>query len=186
MSDEATDDAKAFSTIWAFSPPQTSTDKRAIELLQLVTTDEAAFCARDAAELHHNMFDVAVFASKPRREATQDLRRLFLYTQTTYYHVHNSFDYQRDEIFPAAEWMTWKGLIREMHVHPMLLTVIWHSHQNRYISRAFAQFLQRELCSDEIPSDVADVETFKRDREFVRLFYPEMTRREWPNELPDY
>ncbi len=73
-----------------------------------------------------------------------------------------------------------------MHAHPMLLTVIWQGYQNRYFSRRFARWLQTQLCPTEVPADVSHTEAFKRDREFARFFYPEMTRPDWPDALPDY
>lgn len=177
---------QALSTVWAISSPQLSTDQVAPTLLPLVTSDPTALKAKNPAELYHSMFDVAVFADQSRGAATQDLRRLFLYTQDEFYLVQNVFDYKHDKIVSEGEWRVWKGTIREMHAHPMLLTVIWQGYQNRYFSRKFAEFLQAEICPDDLPNDVADIEGFKRDRDFVRFFYPEMTKKDWPNVLPDY
>jgi hypothetical protein len=179
-------DTKELSTVWALVPPQVSTEQVVPTLLPLVTSDPTALKSKSPAELYHSMFDVGVFADQSRSEATQGLRRLFLYTQDEFYLVQNIFDYKHDKIVSEGEWRVWKGTIREMHAHPMLLTVIWQGYQNRYFSRRFAQFLQAEICPDDIPTDLADVEVFKRDREFVRTFYPEMARKDWSEVLPEY
>jgi hypothetical protein len=191
----------AVSTLWALAPKEVTTDEYGRTFLRLVTKDSAAINAKNAAELYHAMFDVGVFdiqshqnggtrestkAVATRSDDTKTLRALYLYTQNTFYHVHNIFDYQREEIVSEAEWRVWKGLLREMHAHPMLLTVIWQGYQNHYFSRRFAQFLQEELNPDAIPPDVMDEEEFRRSREFLRAFYPEMTSKQWPDRLPDY
>jgi len=112
---------------------------------------------------------------------------LFLYTQSNLYHVHSAFDYRNDGILTDPEWLTWKNLIREMNAHPVLLTVIWHGYRYRYFSRAFGRFLQQELCANSVPpSGDADSDAYKRGKEFIRVFYPEMLKDDWPNALPDY
>lgn len=179
-------DAEILNTLWALPSTQFPTDQSLNLLSPIVTSDQTALKAKNPSELYRSMFDAAVFADLSRSKNTQGLRRLFLYTQDEFYQVHNIFDYKQDGIITEAEWHTWKGTIREMHGHPMLLTVIWQGYQNRYFSRQFAQFLQTELCPDGIPTDVADVDGFKRDCQFVKSFYPEMLTKEWPNALPDY
>lgn len=59
-------------------------------------------------------------------------------------------------------------------------------YRNRYFSRAFGRFLQQELCADTVPFDDADPETYKRGKEIIRLFYPDMLKKDWPDTLPDY
>jgi hypothetical protein len=179
-------DAEILSAMWALVPSQLQPNEVARTFLSLATSDPTALKATNPAELYHSMFDLPVFADRSRSKGTQLLRRLFVYTQDNFYHVHNIFDYQRDGILSQAEWRTWKGTVREMHAHPMLLTVIWQGYENRYFSRQFARWLHTELCPNEIPPDVSDIEAFKRDREFARSFYPEMTRPDWPDALPDY
>jgi len=184
--DESGNDAQSLQTIWARVPPQIAGEQFSSTLLQLATTNKTAIKAKTPAELFHSMYDATVFANRSSCESTKNLRRLFLHAQTNLYHVHNAYDYKRDGILGNQEWYTWKGLIREMGAHPILLVAIWQGYQNRYFSRPFAKFLQNELCPESIPQDIADIESFKRDREFIRLFYPEMTKKDWPNLLPDY
>lgn len=184
--DENADGGQALSTIWALVPPNIRREKYVATLLGLITEDQRSLQSKNAGELYHSMFDAATFADKTRRESTRDLRRLFLYVQTNFYHVHSAYDYRKDSILAQGEWLTWKGLLRETHVHPMLLTVIWHGYQNRYFSRGYARFLQQELCADTTPTDVVDAEEVKRDCDFVRYYYPEMMKHEWPDSLPDY
>jgi len=157
---EAGDSDSALNTIWALVPHSIRREEYGTVLLQLVTNDKTALEARNAAELYHSMFDAAVFADESRRAATRTLRRLFLHSQTSFYHIHNAFDYKRDGILSDSEWRTWNGLIREMNAHPMLLAVIWQGYQNRYFSRKYARFLQAELCSETIPTGVADSEVY--------------------------
>ncbi|MGC1953562.1 MAG: hypothetical protein WA970_13550, partial [Gammaproteobacteria bacterium] len=142
--------------------------------------------ARTARELYDSMFSVATLADQNRREATKDLRRLFLYIQTNLYHVHNAHDYWRDHILDDAEWITWKNLIRQMNAHPMLLTVIYEGYRNRYFSKKFGQFLKQELCDKVVPPHDPDPEGHKRGREFIGEFYPDMLADDWVNSLPDY
>ena len=183
---EAGDDEQTLTTIWALVPPTVTGHEFSATLLRLVTEDPAAIKAKTAEELRHIMFDATTFADPKRKDTTRELRRLFLVTQTTFYHVHAAFDYKRDGILSGDEWITWKNLIREMSAHPMLITIILHGYRHRYFSREFGTFLQQELCGEVIPSDIADPETYKRGREFIRLFYPDMLKKEWPNALPDY
>ena len=190
---ESGDNDSVLSTNWALVPYSIQGKEYGAELLQLVTSYKPAIESKNAAELYHSMFDAAVFgifdtavANDSRRNATRHLRRLFFHTQASFYHIHNAFDYNRDRILSDKEWLTWKGLIREMNAHPMLLTVIWQGYQNRYFSRNYAQFLQAELYSGTIPADVADSEVYKRNKEFVLYFYPEMTKQGWPDVLSEY
>ena len=132
------------------------------------------------------MFDAAAFDDPKRREATTQLRRLFLHTQTNFYHIHNAHDYWREGVLVDQEWLTWKNSIRETNAHPMLVTVIWQGYRYRYFSRAFGRFLQQELCAESIPPDHANPEAYIRGKEFIRLYYPEMLKSEWLDALPDY
>ena len=184
--DECGIDGRTLQSIWARVPHQVGGEQFGRSLLQLITTNKDALNSKTASELFHNMFDARVFANRSSCNSTKDIRRLFLHAQTNLYHVHNAFDYKRDGILGEQEWRTWKGLIREMGAHPVLLVAIWQGHKNRYFSRPFAKFLQEELCPDAIPQDIADRDSFKRDREFIQAFYPEMTKKHWPDVLPDY
>ena len=182
---EAGDEIESLATIWAMVPPTTTGYEFGAALLGLVTEDPTALKAATAEDLYHSMFDAAVFADADRRKETHELRRLFLHAQTSFYQVHNAFDYQRDGIITAGEWTTWKNVIREMRAHPMLLAVIWNGHENRYYSRDFAAFLQEELCDNSIPDDV-DPAAYKRGKDFIGIFYSDMLNKDWPNTLPDY
>lgn len=155
--------------------------------LDMLTTDQTALKSRSAGELYHAMYDIAVFSSPARRNATEGLRRTFSYLQNTLYHVNNAFDATDEGILERGEWATWKGLLRENHSHPLFLAVIWHGFQNRYYSREFAAFLQRELFSSPpYPGNPGDMAGRTRDQAFIRAFYPEMTEKDWPRSLPSY
>ncbi|HYC55468.1 MAG TPA: hypothetical protein VEL28_11100 [Candidatus Binatia bacterium] len=184
--EDATDDAQVLSTLWALVPPRIQRQEYARALLSLATTDETALKATNAASLYHSVFDAKVFSSRTRRRRTAALRRMFLTVQTNFYHVHNAFDYKGDGILDPEEFLTWKGLLREMSAHPLLLAVIWQGHRNRYFSEKFAEFIQRELCPDAMPEDVVGRRAFERNRDFVRYYYPEMVESDWPKGLPDY
>jgi hypothetical protein len=133
------------------------------------------------------MHDIEVFSSPSRRNATEGLRRTFGYLQNTLYHVNNAFDATDEGILEQGEWETWKGLLREAHSHPLLLTVIWHGYQNRYYSREFAAFLQQELILSLTASGQSpDYTGQPRDREFLAQYYPAMTDKDWPLSLPCY
>ena len=184
--DEASDEEQNLTTIWTLVPPDVRDQEFAKTLVQLVSDNSEALEAKTAEELYYCMFDVKVFANKDRRKATNQLRRLFLFIQNNIYHMHNAHDAKRDGILSSSEWLTWKNLIREMNAHPMLITVIWQGHRNRYFSKAFGRFLQQELCADSIPSGDADPEAYNRGKEFIGFYYPEMLKKEWLDVLPDY
>jgi hypothetical protein len=184
--DEARDDQQNLTTLWAQAPPNVTDHEFYATLIRLVTDDPTALKSKTAKELYHSMFDATVFADPQRRAATNALRRLFLYTQNNVYHVHNAFDYRKGGILRDEEWITWKNLVCEMNAHPMLLTVIWHGYRYRYFSRDFGRFLQRELFANSAPCGNADSDAYKRGKEFIRVFYPEMLKDDWPNELPGY
>jgi len=184
--DEASDEKQNLTTIWVLVPPTVRDQEFAATLVRFVSDDPTALNAKTAGELYYSMFDAATFADPKRRAATNQLRRLFIYTQTTFYHAQVAHDYWRDGILGDQEWLTWKNYIREINAHPMLITVIWQGYRNRYFSRAFGRFLQQELCADSVPSGDADPEAYKRGREFIRFFYADMLKKEWPDALPDY
>jgi len=96
-----------------------------------------------------------------------------------------ALDYKRDKILGGPEWETWKGLLRESHAHPVLIATIWQGYQNRYFSRSFGLFLQAELLRAG-PTDVRDLKTFDRDREFICYYYSAMCNAHWAVSLPDY
>lgn len=184
--DESGDNESALSTIWAIVPYSIRQEKYGKALLELVTKEKTVLEARNAKELYYSMFGVPALTDESHQKTTLHLRRLFLFAQTNFYHVHSAFDYNRDGILSDGEWLTWKGLLREVNAHPIILAVIWQGYQNRYFSSDFARFLQTELCSETIPADVADSEAYKRNREFILYFYPEMAKQNWPDALPDY
>jgi hypothetical protein len=184
--EEAGDEKQHLTTIWALVPPTVKDQEFATTLVKIVSDDSCAQNAKTAEELYISMFDATTFADPKRRESTNQLRRLFLYTQTNLYHVHNAHDYWKEGVIADPEWTTWKNIIREMNAHPMLITVIWQGHRNQYFSRSFGRFLQQELCADSIPPDHADPEVYKRGKEFIRFYYPNMLKKEWLAALPDY
>lgn len=155
-------------------------------MLGLVSKDSIAANALTAEGLYRSIWDVSAFSDEGRRKETKSLRKLFLFIQSNFYHVHNAFDYRQDNVLNPEEWKTWKGLLREMHGHPMLLAVIYQGHRNRYYSSKFAEFIQKELCSEVVPADVADREEYVQAREFIRYYYKEMFDKTWPDALPKY
>ena len=182
-SDEASE--HVLNTMWALVPTNVRTQAYASTLLRLVTSDPAVLRSKSAAQLYHAMYDVGTLSNPGRRAATQDLRTLYLYAQTNLYHVHMALDYKRDKILGGPEWETWKGLLRESHAHPVLIATIWQGYQNRYFSRSFGLFLQAELLRAG-PTDVRDLKTFDRDREFICYYYSAMCNAHWAVSLPDY
>jgi hypothetical protein len=174
-------------SVWALTPGGIRGPKYADMRMQMLTNDRTALKAKNAAELYHSMYDIAVFTSPARLAATEGLRRTFSYLQNTLYHVGNAFDATDEGILERGEWDTWKGALRETHNHPLLLAVIWHGVQNRYFSREFAGFLQKELyLSMTTTGDKEDRAGLERDQEFVAYFYPEMTGKDWGKGLPEY
>ena len=184
--EENSDGSQDFNSIWALIPPEVQNDKYGLKLLKMITNDKIALQSKNASELYNSMYGAATFENPQRRMDTRDLRRVFTYIQTLFYHVDNAFDATDEGILEPGEWETWKGLLREMHAHPLLLTVILQGYNNRYFNKNYARFIQEELCPEIIPTDVVDIEEFKRDRNFIRFFYPEMFQREWSNVLPKY
>lgn len=183
--DEASEDSSNLSSVWAIPPADLEKQALASFLVSLGTEDATAIAAKNADELYRSIYDAAAFA-KDRREKTKQLRKIFLFVQTNFYHVHNAFDYQADKVLTKEEWETWKGIIREMHGHPMLLAVIAQGHRYRYYSQGFARFLQAELCSPTVPPDVEDPAEYRRAREFIRYYYPQMFESKWVDVLPRY
>ena len=174
-------------SVVALVPPGISGLTYARARLEILTTDRATLQARTAPELYHAMYDITIFSSPSRRKATEALRRTFSYLQNTLYHVNNAFDATDEGILEKGEWETWKGLLREAHSHPILLAVIWHGYQNRYYSREFASFLQRDLYLTLTASGKGqDSAGLNRDHDFLAQYYPDMTSKDWPLSLPSY
>src|SRR5712691_4199952 len=90
--DEASDKRQNLSTIWTLVPSDVTGSEFGATLLRLVTDDPTALKATSPEELDHSMYDAATLADEDHRKATQELRKLFLFTQNNFYHVHNVFD----------------------------------------------------------------------------------------------
>jgi hypothetical protein len=180
--EEGSDSSAAYASLWARVPPQTTGREYGVNLLRVITNDSTALAAGSAEALYHAAYDLSVLADSARRDATFDLRRTFMFVLTDVYHVMNAFDFHDDGVLTYAEWLTWKGIIGEMNSHPVLMAVIWHGYQNRYLSRQFADFLRDELCgrSPHGPQYQA------RNCAFAKHYYPEMFRDGWSSTLPHY
>lgn len=174
--------SEGLSALWALLPAEIESAEYARTLLALVSSDSAVRRASAPEALFQAMMGAESFASPRRREATEPVRRLFLFVQSNVYHVHNAFDYRQDGVIREAEWETWNGLIAEMNSHPVLLMTIWHGHTNRYFSRKFGLFLRESICSDARRGPAVQ----SRNCEFAHQFYPEMFTESWPDRLPDY
>lgn len=179
---EGADTSAALSSLWARVPPQISGPDYAIGLLRLITSDSAALAAQNAEALYHAAFDISALADSNRRGATSELRRTFLQVQSMVYHVQNAFDFENDEVLTYDEWLTWKGIIGEMNAHPVLMMVIWHGYQNRYLSQEFGVFLRDELCNRSPYGH----EHSTRNCTFAKYFYPGMFEDDWSFVLASY
>lgn len=158
------------------------------KLLSTATKNEKALNDTTPDGLYETMFGPNTLADSIQRKETENLRRVFLYTQAVLYHIHNAFDYQKDGILTKAEWVTWQGSIREMSAHPVFLTVVWQGHKFSYFSKKFAKFLQEITLSPD-PKELktkADSLDYQRDVKFIKLFYPEMALQNWADPMPDY
>ena len=182
---EDEDKLNLLSSIYVTIAPTYSKEKYKAALMGLIGGTDAALQANTATALYTQLYGYEAFRDD-RDKKNAHARKVFLHLQDVFYHVHNAYDYWRNGILSEGEWKTWKGYIREIGPHPVLLAVILNGHRNRYFSQDFARFLQSELCPRDIPSDELDRDTTLRNSEFVRHFYEEMTREDWPNALPHY
>lgn len=182
LGEEGSDNKETFATLWSEFPPEVQGRAYARSLLGLITADSAALTASSAEALHRAIYAPHALRDEARRTQTAELRRLFLFVVSNLYHMHNAFDYSKDGILRPGEWATWKGIIGEMNAHPVLLAVIWHGYQNRYLSRDFGDFLQEEICGRAARSRPTGV----RNCEFARAYYPDMFEPGWSDALPNY
>jgi len=182
---EDEDNLSLLSSIYVAIAPTYSKEKYQSALMGLIGGTDAALGATTAKALYTQLYGYEAFRDDRDRKNAK-ARKIFLHLQDVFYHVHNAHDYWKNGILSESEWKTWKGYIREIGPHPVLLAVIWNGYQNRYFSRDYARFLQSELCPRVIPADEIDRDTTQRNSEFVRYFYEEMTREDWGNALPHY
>jgi hypothetical protein len=157
---ESEDEGKVslLSSIYVTIAPTYSKEKYQAVLMGLIGGTDAALQANTANALYAQLYGYEAFRDDRDKKNAQ-ARKVFLHLQDAFYHVHNAFDYWRNGILSEGEWKTWKGYIREIGPHPVLLAVIWNGHRNRYFSQDFARFLQSELCQRVIPPDELDRDT---------------------------
>lgn len=156
-------------------------------ILKSVTNDTLALKSTSAKELYEIISGYDTFIDPKRREATKDLRRVFLYSSDIFYHIHNAFDYKDESILDSVEWNTWKGSIREMSANPIFLAVVWNGYKYDYFSKKFATFLYNEIAT-EYPlglKNKSDTLDYMRDREFIGLYYKDMLDTTWATKMPD-
>lgn len=171
--------------IWLTVPNKVTGFNYSRSLLSTLTTDTAIQNVRSPEELYDKVWGYNTMTNPARAEETKKLRLAFTSAQSELYHIHNAFDYSEEDIMDKQEWETWKGSIREMSAHPLFVTAVWQGYQYQYFSREFAKFLQDEICSP-IPINVTDKADYFRDLDFIRKFYPEMTKPNWHMAMPSY
>ena len=113
------------SSLWALIPQSLPLEDAVRARMELFTADPLALAATTPADLYSSAFSIDAFQNPARREETAKIRKVFLHAQNQVYHVHNAFDYHQDGVLTDGEWETWRGSIRELHGHPMLLAGIW-------------------------------------------------------------
>ena len=180
--DEESDTSGTISDLWTGAPPDVSAERYGAHLLSRITTDRTVINAVSADDLLAAVFGTGA-EPRPRSMDANNLRRMYLFTQRYFYHIHNAHDYWREGIVADGEWLTWKGILKEMQAHPMLLAVIANGASYQYFSRPFASFLQEEIC----PS-IGDDPVAVRNCAFAQRFYPDMfaDRALWLRRFPDY
>jgi hypothetical protein len=181
--EEGQDSTRVMNSIWAIVPVEVRKQRYAETLLRVVSNDSAVIHAKSVRDLFLSGYGIGAFQDVKRAQSTSMLRKLFIYVEENLYHTHNAFDYRRDRILSAGEWDTWKGLLREMHAHPILLMAIYQGHQNRYFSREFGMFLREEVCGR--PGEALAPQE-ARGCEFARGYYPDMFEPQWLASLATY
>ncbi len=180
--EERAADDSVLNTLWVVVPSSVSAEEYSRTVLSTITTDSQILDSTIARDLFEATMGLSAF-SPERTIETARVRRLYLYVQNYLYHVHNAHDYHADEVLKDGEWETWRGLIREMHAHPMLLATIWQGYQYKYFSRDFGIFLRQELCGrpgEQVSEGIA------RGCKVAQRLYPEMFAAEWLSSLPTY
>lgn len=163
-------------------------------LLKILTSDSLIINSQNVRELYFWINGYKSFEDTITKKNSELLRQFFLYAQTLIFHIHNAFDYQKEGIISTQEWTTWKGLIRDVSAHPIILVVFYDAILHKYCSQSFAEFIKEELLINSPKEtdyeNLLDYEfaskTFKRDTSFIRLFYPDMFSKNWGAKLPKY
>lgn len=174
--------------VWVKVPVEVRDTNYSYALLSVLTSDDEILKVKNVKDLYYYIWSYESMSDSTRRSKTKELRKVFLYTQSVLYLVHNAYDYTADGILNSIEWKTWKGSIRELSANPIFLCTIWQGYRYNYFSKKFAEFLQEELCSltPEGLTSKYDSLVYFRDREFIGIFYPEMLKESWTQSMPDY
>lgn len=86
-------------------------------------------------------------------QETERLRKLTSHMEAWLYHLEAAYDYRNEGIIAEGEWKTWKGWLKQMGPHPVLLMVIRSGIENKYICREFASELYKTMVA-EMPENV--------------------------------
>ena len=181
-------DDDILNSIWTYVPDTIRRKDFSKTLLLALTKNETIIESNSAIELFEFIWGSETLLDTNKRAETKNLRKIYLYTQSYLYHIHNAFDYWQDGILLEDEWKTWKGIMREMSAHPIFITTIYQGYKYNYFSKDFAQFVFDEICTltpKDLKFSVDSLDHF-RDREFIEMFYPEMIAPDWPKRLPSY
>lgn len=178
----------SLNSLWTTIPSTVTRLNFSKVLLQNISNDSLIYNAKNVEELYKLIWGTDLITKNLTHQNAKNLRKLFLYTQSIIYHLHNVYDYKKEGIIDHVEWETWKGSIREMGAHPIFLAVLYNGIKYKYFSKGFVMVVFEEICTKN-PKDLITKEdylNYNRNRDFISIFYPDFLKKDWINTMPDY
>lgn len=146
-------------------------------LINILSGDDSLSEITTAQGLHDYIWSTDTWRmadTGKKKEQLQQLRKIYLHSETYLYHIHNAFDYKEEGIISDGEWDTWAGLISDIGANPIFLSAIHSAYEQGYMSKPFAEELKQRLIQDP------------KQKEVIGFFYPKLLEQAWVNNFSTY